>query len=150
MLLALGLWPLDLRVNSLAYVFGQLREYHVPVMQADILPGQNTSTPMDHSGCSYRYIIHHPCRHSDNPLRNSTAKVVKPPTKFELVHIVERIEFFCVGLCLDCLKGHVKCRVKHTDPFDKGLWIPLRHMRSNGGSDYGEDTERPVDWESIW
>lgn len=150
MLLGLDLWPLDLRVHSLAYVFGQLREYHVPVMQADILPEQKTSTLMDHLERSGAYIIDHPRRYFDNPPRNSTAKVVKPPTKFELVHIVERIELFCVGLCLDCLKGKDKCRVKHTDPFDKNLWIPRRHMSSNGGADFGEDTKRPVEWESIW
>lgn len=142
-MLSFDLWPLDLRVYSLAFLFGELREYHVPIMQADILTGQSTNTrgelfELDDS--EYIRLFGRP----------KPAKVVTPPTKFELVHIVERIELFCVGLCLDCLKGNKTCRVKHTDPFSEDLWIPLRNMGSDCGPDYGADTKRPVDWESIW
>lgn len=127
----------------MGHVLDELREFHVPVMQADILAGQSADALMegleglDHS--EYARLFGRP----------KPAKVVKPPTKFEFVHIVERIDLFCVGLCLDRLKGNDMCRVKHTDPFDEGLWIPRRHMSSNGGSDYGEDTKCPVNWESI-
>lgn len=142
-MLGLDLWPLDLRETPLRHVFEELREYHVPIMQADTLLGQSTDIHEE---------LHELDNHEYMTLfgRPKPAKVVKPPTKFELVHIVERIELFCVGLCLDCLKGKDKCRVKHTDPFDKNLWIPRRHMSSNGGADFGEDTKRPVEWESIW
>lgn len=85
-----------------------------------------------------------------SPLPKPPSKLVKPPTKFELVHIVERIELLCVGLCLDCLKGNHECRVKHADPFDKYLWYSHGHMGLSGGSEHGKDTKRPVDWESIW
>jgi hypothetical protein len=85
----------------------------------------------------------------DNDLDMTRASIA-PHQKFELVHIVERIELFCVSLCLDSLKGNDERRVKHTDPFDKDLWIPHRHMRSNGGSIVGDDTKRPVNCESIW
>lgn len=104
-------------------------------MQADILAGQSADALMegledlDHS--EYARLFGRP----------KPAKVVKLPTKYEFVHIVERIDLFCVGLCLDRPKGNDMCRVKDTDPFDEGLWIPRRHMSSNGGSDYGEDTK---------
>lgn len=144
MILGLDLWPLDLRETPLSHVFDELREFHVPVMQADILAGQSADTLMegleDLDNSEYVRLFR----------RQKPARVVKPPTKFESVHIVEHTELFCVGLCLDCLKRNDECRVKHTDPFDENLWIPRRLMSSNGGSDYGEDTRRPVNWESIW
>jgi hypothetical protein len=145
MMLDLDLWPLDLRETDLKHVFDELREYHVPIMQADILAGQSADAHAE--GLDDLDDDHDLVRLFGRP---KPAKVVKPPTKFELVHIVERIELFCVGLCLDCLKGNDECRVEHTDPFDKDLWIPRRHMSSNGGSDFGDDTKRPVNWESIW
>ena len=142
-MLGLDLWPLDLRETPLKHVFDELREYHHPVMQADILAGE----PNDISWGDFDLVN---TTYGTLSGELKPAKVAKPPTKFELVHAVERIELFCVGLCLDCLKGNEKCRVKHTDPFDKHLWIPRRRMRSNGGPDFGEDTERPVEWQSIW
>jgi hypothetical protein len=137
---------LDLKVNSLHHLFSELGEYHVPIMQADILASQQNE-PVDHAGLTQSEYLRLSARHV---AQKPAAKVVKPPTKFELVHIVERIELFCVGLCLDCLKGNDKCRVRHTDHFDENLWIPHRHMGCDGDSDFGEDTKRPADWQSIW
>jgi hypothetical protein len=142
-LLDFDLWPLDLRVSDLGYVFHELREYHVPIMQADILPTPETDVGVDGD------LMYH-LRSLRNSLPKSPAKAVKPPTKLELVLIVERIEDFCIGLCLDCLNGNKTCRVQHTDPFSEDLWSLLRHVSSDGGPDYGADTKRPVDWEGIW
>lgn len=115
-------------------------------MQADILPShQDTNI---HAHQDRMYGGGGGCWES--PSQTLPPKAVEPPTKFELVLIVERIELFCVGLCLDCLKGNKTCRAEHTDPFSEHLWIPLRNMSLDGGPDYGTDTMRPVDWQSIW
>lgn len=120
-------------------------------MQADILEDnkEDVEPSPTLSGCISTNSWAIPADHVTEKL-HAPVKVVKPPTKFELVHIVERIELFCVGLCLDCLKGSDKCRVPHSDPFGKNLWIPLRHMGHDGVSDFGADTERPASWESCW
>ncbi|KAM0706399.1 hypothetical protein Q7P35_005725 [Cladosporium inversicolor] len=57
----------------------------------------------------------------ESPSQTPPPKAVEPTTKFEWVLIVERIELFCVGLCLDCLKGNMTCRAEHTDPFSQRL-----------------------------
>ena len=140
------LWPLDLRGSPLHYLFGDLREYHVPVMQADDLTDQHANSIAGLASLAQEHMRYTGTRSA----QQWSAWAIKPPTKFELVHIVERIELFCVGLCLDCLKSNDRCRVRHPDPFDKNLWIPLRRMGSDGKPDHGEDTKRPADWQSIW
>lgn len=126
-MLACDLWPLDLNRDdwfTLSYVFRELREFHLPIMKADKL---EYSEP-EAEATSGAFATHVSKVFAGVSARGAATKAVEPPTKFELVHIVERIDLFCVGLCLDCFKGNETCRVPHSDPFSEGLWIPLRRM----------------------
>lgn len=142
-MLAHDLWPLDLGqgdYNTLHCLFFKLNQYHVPVMQVDKV--RFTEVKAEATGSSS----------SQNILSDFAARgqAVEPPTKLELNNILERIELFCVGLCLDCCKGKDTCRVPHSDPFDHDLLIAPRSMGMNGGPDRGAGTERLESWESIW
>jgi len=144
------LWPLDLKEYYMDYLFGELREYHVPIMQADNLEPQPQSQPQPqpndvHVNAFHFIDPHYVRRFARGASQEPLTEVVKPPTKFELVLIVERIERICVGLCLDCLKGNDRCRVQHSDPFSNDLWDG-----SNDGPGHRKGTKRPVEWESIW
>lgn len=142
------LWPLDLRRSDidLSYLFRQLREFHVPIMQADRLEHSKPGARSTGRSTIARKVK----LYSLGSARGPAPKIVEPPLKFELNNIVERIELYCVGLCLDCFKGNNSCRVPHPDPFNKDLLVPLRYMDQDGRPDLGLDAERLAGWEDVW
>lgn len=152
-MLACDLWPLDLsedECNTLSCLFYELRQYHLPIMQADKLEWSKPEKKATDKPSASFSLFDVPGLFDGKSSLGATVDFVGPPTKFELNHIVERIELFCVGLCLDCFKGNETCRVPHSDPFSKDLWIPLKHMGLDGRPDHGADTKRPESWESVW
>ena len=150
-MLACDLWPLDLsedKCNTLSCLFHELKEYHLPVMKADKLEWTKPETDATRKPFEGYHLYIMDVNEMSALMERFDA--VEPPTKFELNHIVEQIELFCVGLCLDCFKGNETCRVPHSDPFSEDLWIPLRRMDQDGRPDHGADTKRPESWESVW
>lgn len=50
------------------------------------------------------------------PTRVNDSPIPKTPTLRTVLSMSTRLEDLCVGLCLDCLKGHEMCRLPHPLP----------------------------------
>lgn len=94
-----------------------------PIMRADNLEPQPQLQSNDRVGMIAFHFIHseHFRRFARCVSQKPLTEVVRPPNKFALVLVFERVERICVGLDLDCLKGNDRCRVQHTDPFSNDL-----------------------------
>lgn len=151
------LWSLDPRNFPFRWIFRELQEFAVPIMKVDDVRIVDENAPIeeptDHPRTNRPSILHDFNTQPGGPRMRryrATEATVKPPDKFDLVQIVDRIESLCVGICLDCLKDNEERRGKHFDHFSQNFDNPLRRMGSGGDSDYEADTEHPNDWESDW
>lgn len=80
----------------------------------------------------------------------------KVPTLRTLLNLSKRLEDLCVGLCLDCLKGHEVCRLPHPDPWvayreSSRLWLEPQSLgdRQETNAGWIAHTASEASWPSL-
>ena len=148
MIRSYGIWPLDHRRWSISVMLATLDSLDMGKL-VDVYYGQRLKAAEARVATKDYYDL------------VTTDSILTPapplPSRNYIEQIIAKVKDICVGLCLDCVKGHFEaCRHKHPDP-----WM-MWEMPCVCGSTWGEPvsgwniaceckpTQKPDDWEAIW
>lgn len=151
-----GLWPLKHEAYTLMGLLERFESVDIPAIIATIERQQTaaSSRPGCYSGSPSGWAPRSPspnvgawARASMDSLRIRTVA----PSQRTIATAVREVKKLCVGVCLDCIKGKVKCRVLHSEPWKEDL-SSWGHGHFDDQDSWVEDDEplRPMWWEETW